>query len=130
MAAWHGGRAAGRQGDKIGIKLTRMIDCCQLVRALAHDHREGSARQPRLAVARRASAKSELGCFGIDVVDISQKELKIRHADGLPIGLSIEIYLEHGMVVRGVVRWSEGGFVEIAFPGMTAVDRLSSAAKL
>lgn len=121
------GRVAWRQGYRIGIQLTRPVDCFRLIRELAQGHSNGLARQPRLPVASPAHAKCELGSFRTDVVDISRKGIKIRHARGLPTGLPIEIALRCGIDAKGIVRWSHEGFVGIEFSGMIAVEHLASS---
>jgi len=123
-------RVTWRQGDRIGIRFAGPIDCCRLVRKLAADQWSGAARRLRLAVAMSAHAKCKFGSFITDVVDISQKGMKIRHYGDLPTGLPIEICLERGISASGIVRWSDDEFVGIELSGIIAVELLASAARL
>ena len=124
------GRLVWRQGYTMGIQLTRPVDCCRLVRELADGHWKGSVRSLRLPVRRRAQLSSADGIFETEVVDISQKGMKIRHPVGLPTGLLVEVRIQRGFDIRGIVRWSDGEFVGIEFSGMIAVECLASAARL
>jgi hypothetical protein len=77
----------------------------------------------------RAYLISALGNFAAELVDNSQKGLKIRLPGGLPEGLTLEIRLD-AVHVKGVVCWSDSGLIKIKLSGMIAVERLASAAAL
>ena len=124
------GRLVWRQGYTMGIQLTRPVDCCRLVRELADGHWNGSVRPLRLPVRRRAQLVSAAGTVETEVVDISQKGMKIRHPLGLPEGELVEIRIQRGFDIRGIVRWSNDEFVGIEFSGMIAVECLASAAQI
>lgn len=120
------GRVVWISGDDCGIKFDRHIDCAALLTKLAAGAKQGSSRPVRLPVATSAVTRGANGVRLINVMDISQRGLKLKGDGSFTEGLHVKITLPSGRERRGVVRWSHDNIAGVMFLEPLRVDELGS----
>jgi hypothetical protein len=103
------GRVAWTNGPDCGLQLASPIDSQALLHHLALQSRSSSGRPLRLPMSKTAVSRSELGLRRVEVQDVSQHGMKIRHDGKFSEGLQVKVSLGSGTERRGVVRWSRDG---------------------
>lgn len=124
------GKVVWTCGSNCGIKLDEAVDSVVLLSDLAREGGRASARPMRLPAATKAVTRSTNGVRLVDVVDISQRGMKVRHGDSFTVGLSVRITLPSGTEVHGVVRWSRDGLAGLMLLDPLSVEQLGSVRNL
>lgn len=124
------GQVVWTEGDEFGLKFDHAISCADVLATLAAGARSGAARPVRLSLATTAMTRSECGLRRAEVVDISQRGLKLRHDGNLTEGLHIKVTLPSGLDRLGIVRWSRDNIAGVMLLEPLSVEELGSAQSL
>ena len=111
-----------RDGERHTLKLGQSIDCADLLRQLVAEARSSRARPLRLATRQTvATARSLQGLHQLELKDISQRGMKVRHDGSFRAGLRVLVQLPNGRECRGIVRWTDDDRA-----GLQLIDMLSA----
>lgn len=124
------GRAVWANGPDCGLQLDERIDSSALLANLATQARKAAARPLRLKVATSALTRGPNGTHRVEVADVSQRGMKLKHDGSFAEGLEVKIRLPSGMERRGVVRWSQDNIAGVMFLEPFSTMDLGSASKL
>lgn len=124
------GRVVWQEGHEFGLQFDHPISCSDLLATLAAGTRCGVIRPVRLPVATTALTRSERGLHRAEVIDISQRGLKLVHDGSMTEGMFIEVTLPSGLARRGVVRWTKGNVAGVMLLETMSVEALGSAKNL
>jgi hypothetical protein len=124
------GRVVWNEGDEFGLQFDQPISCSELLTTLAAGARCGLTRPVRLPIATTALTRSERGLHRAEVIDISQRGLKLLHDGSMAEGMFLEVTLPSGLDRRGVVRWTKGNIAGVMLLEPLSVEVLGSAKNL
>jgi hypothetical protein len=125
-----GGRVVWTSGGSCGVRLYQSIDSLAALRQSADLARSPRGRPPRLPIGRLAFASGECGLRSVEVRDVSQRGMEIRHDGGFAPGLRVKLVLGAGVERRGVVRWTKDGLAGVLLVETFAARELGSIATL
>jgi hypothetical protein len=120
------GRVVWTDGARCGLKLRWPIDSAALLRRICAEQRSGAARPIRLPMGRTAMTTSERGLRPVNIIDISQKGMKLAHDGSFHPGLAVKVTTDAGIERRGVVRWSQDGLAGVILTEPFTVAELGS----
>lgn len=120
------GRVVWTNGARCGLKLNSPIDSAALLRNICAQQRSGKARPIRLPMGSTAVAASELGLKAVNILDVSQKGMKLAHDGSFRPGLTVKVTTDAGLERRGVVRWSQDGIAGVILTEPFTVAELGS----
>lgn len=120
------GRVVWQRGSRAGIRFLQPVESSALIRKMLKDRHDGNARPPRLSVRSAARVTTATASFPTFVGNISQGGMSICHAGDLAVGAIIDILLENGASLRGIVRWSTELFAGVEFCAKLPVGQLAS----
>lgn len=103
------GRVVWTCGANCGLQLADPVNSEALLRHLALLSSSASGRPLRIPVSKTAVARSERGLRKVEIQDVSQHGMKVRHDGSFTEGLQVKVSLASGTERRGVVRWSRDG---------------------
>ncbi|THD34434.1 MAG: hypothetical protein E7773_14680 [Sphingomonas sp.] len=113
---------AGKACNRYALAFQRPVNCAELLRRLVAEARSKRARPLRLATGRvSANGRSAEGVHKLEVDDISQRGMKVRHDGSFKAGLRVSVQLPNGRECQGVVRWTKESSA-----GLQLVDILSA----
>lgn len=96
-----------RDGKRYGLAFQHRISCAELLRQLVAEARSSRARPLRLTTPpMQARFQSLKGIQQLELEDISQRGMRVRHDGSFEPGLPLWIQLPNGRECRGVVRWT------------------------
>jgi hypothetical protein len=124
------GRVIWSAESDCGIQLDEQIDSAALLTKLEAQQKVESSRPPRLKVNTPALVRGENGARAVEVTDISQRGVKIRHDGSITEGLPVTITMKSGNRRPGVVRWSRDGVAGILLLEPFSVEELGRASDI
>jgi hypothetical protein len=108
--------------NRYALAFERRIHAAELLRRLVAEARSDRARPLRLAAGRiSAMGRSANGAHQLELDNISQRGMKVRHDGSLQAGLHVSIQLPNGRECQGVVRWTKKSSA-----GLQLIDILSA----
>jgi hypothetical protein len=125
-----GGKVVWLDGDSCGVRFDTPVNSLAALNATAHEARQCSARQPRLRTAMSAAVTSERGLRAVQVTDVSQNGMKLRHDGSFTPGLQVKVSLCSGTERRGVIRWVRDNYAGLALIEPFTVEQLGSVRAL
>lgn len=121
----------GRDGKRYCLGFQQRVDCAALLRELVAEARTSRARPLRLTTpSMRANGTSANGIHQLEVLDISQRGMKVRHDGSLQAGLRVCIQLPNGRECRGIVQWVKDGRAGLQLLDLLSADELGSVSRL
>lgn len=124
------GQVIWARGEEFGLQFDQPIDSAELLAALAVGARCGITRPVRLPIFAAALTRSERGLRKVQMVDISQRGLKLVHDGSLTEGLRLKVTLPCGLDRPGVVRWTRDDRAGVLLLEPLSVEMLGSARSL
>lgn len=118
------------RGEEFGLQFDQPINSAELLASLAVGARCGITRPVRLPVFAAALTRSDRGLRKVQMVDISQRGLKLVHDGSLTEGLSLKVTLPCGLDRPGVVRWTRDDRAGVMLLEPLSVEMLGSARSL
>ena len=117
--------------NRYSLAFERQVNCAELLRRLVAEARSDRARPLRL-VARRITAmgRSAKGVHQIELDDISQRGMKVRHDGSFQEGLHVNVQLPNGRECRGIVRWTKKAYAGLQLADILSADDLGSVSRL
>lgn len=110
-----------------GLRLDEPIDSVSVLRDLGARVGRADSRAIRLPVAKVAVAHTENGLRSLEIQDVSQRGMKVRHDGSFRKGLPIKVTLASGIERRGIVRWSHDRTAGILLTQPFSPSELGSA---
>jgi hypothetical protein len=115
-------RVSERHGQRCILMFERRINCAEVLRQLVAEARSSRARPLRLVIPQTATrATSAMGVHSLELQDISQRGMKVRHDGSFQPGLRVLVQLPNGRECRGIVRWTRDDR-----SGLQLIDTLST----
>lgn len=124
------GQVVWVRGEEFGLHFDQPINSAELLASLAVGARCGITRPVRLPVFAPALTRSERGLRKVQMVDISQRGLKLVHDGSLTEGLRLKVTLPCGLDRPGVVRWTRDDRAGVLLLEPLSVEMLGSARRL
>ncbi|TPG14666.1 PilZ domain-containing protein [Sphingomonas koreensis] len=124
------GRVVWTSGADCGLQLDQPIDSAALLVELAAQAKAGASRPLRLPVATPALTRSANGTRVVEVADVSQRGMKLRHDGSISDGLHVKITLPSGLKRSGVVRWSQDRIAGVLLLDPFSPEELGSVRNL
>jgi hypothetical protein len=116
--------------DRLGLEFERPIDCRGLLARLAAGAHTAGLRPVRLPIATTALTCSARGVRRAEVLDISQRGLKLVHDGSLTAGLDLKVTLPCGIDRHGIVRWTRAERAGVMLLEPLSVEALGSIRRL
>lgn len=118
-------------GGRYGLIFRQSIHPALLLRDLVQEARSARARPLRLATGRmKAIGKCTDGNRPLEVRDISQRGMKVRHDGEFRPGLRVCIQLPNGRECRGIVRWTNESCAGLLLDEILSANELGSVCAL
>ncbi|UZK67064.1 PilZ domain-containing protein [Sphingomonas sp. M1-B02] len=117
-------------GLDCGLRLQKEVDSAALLTRLAAQAREAASRPLRLPIITPALTRSAAGTRVVEIADISQRGMKLKHDGSFSEGLGVKITLPSGKERRGIVRWSHEMIAGVMLLEPFSVEDLGSASSL
>lgn len=120
-----------RDRNRYALAFEHNINSAELLRQLVAEARSNRARPLRLAT-RRISAKgqSAMGIHQLELDDISQRGMKVRHDGSFQAGLRVSIQLPNGRDCQGVVRWTKEFSAGVQLIDILSAEDLGAVSRL
>jgi len=113
---------AAKDCSRYALAFEGHINCAELLRQLVAEARSDKGRPLRLTASGiSAEGRSVIGVHQLELDDISQRGMKVRHDGSLEAGLRVSIQLPNGRECHGIVRWAK-----TSSAGLQLVDALSA----
>jgi hypothetical protein len=107
------------------------IDCAELLRELVAEARSARARPLRLTTpATPAVGRSTNGLHQLELGNISQRGMMVRHSGSFQEGLRVWVQLPNGRECRGVVRWAKEDCAGLELIDILSVNELGAISEL
>lgn len=120
-----------RDGKRYCLAFRERVDCVALLRQLVAEARSSQARPLRLTTSpMQANGRSPNGTHQLEVEDISQRGMKVRHDGPLQAGLRVCIELPNGRECSGIVQWTKAGRAGLQLLDMLSPEELGSVSRL
>ena len=99
---------AAKACNRYALAFERPVNCAELLRQLVAEARSKRARPLRLSTEQvSAVGRSAKGVLQLQLGDISQRGMKVRHDGSFQAGLRVSIQLPNGRECQGIVRWAK-----------------------
>jgi hypothetical protein len=120
-----------RDGKRYGLEFEQKVNCAVLLRQLVEEARSSRARPLRLATGLiMARGLSLEGVHELEVGDISQRGMRVRHNGGFRPGLRLCVQLPNGLECRGIVRWTRDRSAGLMLTEILSVDDVGAVSRL
>jgi hypothetical protein len=120
-----------RNGQRYDLAFEHKVSCAELLRQLVAEARSSRARPLRLATRSiRANGLSLQGIHQLELEDISQRGMKVRHDGSFQAGLRVSIQLPNGRECRGIVQWTDERRAGLQLLDILSADELGSVSRL
>lgn len=116
-----------RTASRMGVRFHEPVNSLDIVRRLSEERRLGKDRPLRLAVDARVEVVTGAGSEFLPMLNISQSGARLRDRFKLKVGTPLSLRLQDDLKVSGVVCWSRGDEVGVAFQAMIPSSLLGSA---
>jgi hypothetical protein len=118
-------------GDRHTLLFQHQIDCAALLRELVAEARSARARPLRLTTpATSVVGRSMNGFHQLELGNISQGGMMVRHDGSFQEGLRVWVQLPNRRECRGVVRWAKGDFAGLELIDILSVNELGALSEL
>ncbi len=122
---------AAKDGHRCVLEFEYRVNCAELLRGLVAEARSDKGRPLRLAAGRiRAEGRSAKGVHQLQLDDISQRGMKVRHDGSLQAGLRVSIQLANGRELQGIVRWARKSTAGLQLVDILSADDLGAVSRL
>lgn len=122
---------ATKDRNRYSLAFEHRVNCAELLRQLVAEARSDRGRPLRLAAGRiSARGRSVKGVHQLELDDISQRGMKVRHDGSLQAGLRLEIDLPNGRKCHGIVRWAKKSSAGLQLVDTLSVDDLGAVSCL
>ena len=120
-----------KNGKRYALAFQQEINCAALLRQLVAEARSNRARPLRLTTPPlRAEGRSLKGDLQLELEDISQHGMKVRHDGSFHEGLRVCVQLPNGRECRGIVRWTKGRMAGLQLLDVLSADDLGAVSRL
>ena len=120
-----------RHGQRCNLMFEQSINCADMLRQLVAEARSSRARPLRLTTPQTsARAQSPTGVHQLELKDISQRGMKVRHDGSFQPGLRVLVQLPNGRECRSVVRWTRDDRAGLQLIDMLSADELGAVSSL
>jgi hypothetical protein len=120
-----------KDGQRYNLRFEKSINCADMLRQLVAEARSSRARPLRLTTLRTtATVRSLQGVNQLELRDISQRGMKVRHDGSFRPGLRVLVRLPNGRECRGVVRWTCENHAGLQLIDMLSADELGAVSSL
>ena len=120
-----------RDGKRYDLAFEQKVNCAELLRQLVAEARSSRARPLRLTTQpMRANGRSLKGVHQLELEDISQRGMKVRHDGSFQPGLRVSIQLPNGRDCRGIVQWTDERRAGLQLLDILSTDELGSVSRL
>lgn len=120
------GRVGWSTGTQCGVRFDNPIDSIMALRQSADAARGPRGRAPRMRLTRTALTNSLRGVRVAEVLDVSQRGMKLAHDGSFTPGLRVQVRLSSGVERGGVVRWSQDGLAGLMLTDTFTPQELGS----
>ena len=122
---------ASKDGNRHVLKFAQLVNCASLLSQLVEDARSGRARPLRLTTGRmQANGQSPDGLHSVEVENISQRGMGVRHDGSFRPGLRVCVQLPNGLECRGIVRWTKDQSAGLVLIDTLSADDLGAVSRL
>lgn len=122
---------ATKDCNRYALTFECRVNCAELLRQLVAEARSDRGRPLRLAAGRiSAKGRSINGAHHLEVDDISQRGMKVRHDGSLQAGLRVDIDLPNGRKCQGIVRWAKNSSAGLQLVEILSTDDLGAVSRL
>jgi hypothetical protein len=123
--------AISKDGKRYALAFEQQVNCADLLRQLVAEARSSWARPLRLATPLMiARGWSQKGSHQLELENISQRGMKVRHDGSFEAGLRVCIQLPNGRECRGLVRWTKESAAGLQLVDFLSADELGAVARL
>ena len=120
-----------KDGTRYDLAFERKVNCAELLRQLVAEARSSRARPLRLTTRlMRANGRSLNGVHQLELENISQCGMKVRHDGSFQAGLRLSIQLPNGRECRGIVQWTDERRAGLLLLDILSTDELGSVSRL
>lgn len=117
--------------ERYALLFQHKIECAELLRQLVAEARSDCARPLRLTTpATPAVGRSMKGLHQLELGNISQRGMMVRHDGSFQEGLRVWVQLPNGRECRGVVRWAKGDFAGLQLIDILSINELGAVGEL
>ncbi|MDB5675534.1 MAG: PilZ domain protein [Sphingomonas bacterium] len=118
-------------GQRYDLAFEHKVNCAELLRQLVAEARSSRSRPLRLTTGPiHANVRSLLGVHQLELKDISQRGMKVRHDGSFQAGLRVSIQLPNGRECRGIVQWTDERCAGLQLLDILSADELGSISRL
>jgi len=122
---------ATKDCNRYALTFECRVNCAELLRQLVAEARSDRGRPLRLAAGRiSAVGLSTKGVHQLEVDDISQRGMKVRHDGSLQAGLRVDIDLPNGRKCHGIIRWAKKSSAGLQLVDILSADDLGTVSRL
>jgi hypothetical protein len=117
--------------NRFALAFESRVNCAELLRQLVAEARADRGRPLRLAAGRiSAKGRSTKGVHQLELDDISQRGMRVRHDGSLEAGLRVDIDLPNGRKCQGIVRWAQKSCAGLQLIDILSADDLGAVSRL
>jgi hypothetical protein len=117
--------------DRYSLRFEDLVNCAELLRRLVAEARAERSRPMRLAAGGLcAKGKSTNGIHELELHDISQRGMKVRHDGSFQPGLRVTIQLPNGRECQGIVRWTKNSSAGLQLADILSPHELGAVSLL
>jgi PilZ domain. len=120
-----------KDGKRYIVAFSQTVNCAELLRQLVQEARSTQSRPLRLKTPlMRVEGQSLAGSHELELENISQQGMKVRHDGSFQPGLRVWIQLPNGIERRGVVRWADERSAGLLLADILSADDLGAVSRL
>jgi hypothetical protein len=122
---------ATKDCNRYALAFESRVNCAELLRQLVAEARSDRGRPLRLAAGRiSAKGRSINGVHELEVDDVSQRGMRVRHDGSLQAGLRVDIDLPNGRKCQAIVRWAKNSSAGLQLIDILSTDELGAVSRL
>jgi hypothetical protein len=120
-----------RNSQRYDLAFEHKVNCAELLRQLVAEARSSRARPLRLTTQLMyINGRSLQGIHQLELENISQRGMKVRHDGSFQAGLRVSIQLPNGRECRGIVQWTDERHAGLQLLDILSADELGSVSDL
>lgn len=117
--------------NRYALAFEHNINSAELLRRLVAEARSDRARPLRLAAGQiSAKGRTAKAVHRLELGDISQRGMKVRHDGSFQTGLRVSIELPNGRECQGIVRWTKNSSAGLQLVDILSADDLGAVSRL